>query len=83
MVASLIPHFCNDQGVAKITVGVKEFQCMGAAPPFDHPHVFLDMGADIETICPYCSTRFVHDGRLAPSESDPPGCLFQPAKQAA
>ena len=32
--------------------------CVGARPPFDHPHVFLDMGDDHEIICPYCSTLF-------------------------
>jgi hypothetical protein len=39
--ASLVPHFANDQGVEKIGIGVKEFQCMGARPPHDHPHVYL------------------------------------------
>ena len=83
MAASLIPHLVNDQGVAKIAVGVKEFQCMGARPPFDHPHVFLDMGGDQETICPYCSTLYVHDARLKPTETDPPGCLFEATQKAA
>lgn len=83
MAASLVPHFVNDQGVAKITVGVKEFQCMGARPPFDHPHVFLDMGGDQETICPYCSTRYVHGDAIKASETDPPGCLFESSQQAA
>jgi len=83
MAALLIPHLCNDQGVAKIAIGVKEFQCMGARPPFDHPHVFLDMGGDNETICPYCSTRYVHDARLADAETDPPGCLYDGAAARA
>ncbi|MBO0741458.1 MAG: zinc-finger domain-containing protein, partial [Hyphomicrobiaceae bacterium] len=56
MAGSLIPHFANDPGVEKIAIGVKEFQCMGARPPFDHPHVYLDMGADQQILCPYCST---------------------------
>ena len=34
---------------------------MGATPPFDHPHIFIDMGDDGEAICSYCSTRFVYD----------------------
>jgi len=83
MAASLVPHFCNDLGVAKIAIGVSEFQCMGARPPFDHPHVYLDMGTDQESICPYCSTHYVHDGKLKASETDPPGCLFDATKQAA
>jgi uncharacterized Zn-finger protein len=41
-----VPHLANDKGVEKIYVGVKELQCMGARPPHDHPHVYLDMGAD-------------------------------------
>ena len=32
---------------------------MGARAPFDHPHVFLDMGADSQILCPYCSTLYV------------------------
>ena len=46
MAEHVVPHFHNDAGVDKIRIGVKEFQCMGASPPFDHPHVFLDMGKD-------------------------------------
>ena len=63
--ASLVPHFANDQGVEKIGIGVKEFQCMGARPPHDHPHVYLDMGADGQILCPYCSTLFVYTAGLA------------------
>jgi uncharacterized Zn-finger protein len=69
------PHFANDKGVEKILVGVKELQCMGARPPFDHPHVFLDMGGDSQVLCPYCSTLYICDARLHGDESDPSGCL--------
>jgi hypothetical protein len=48
---------------------------MGARPPHDHPHVYLDMGADGQILCPYCSTLYVHDARLAADETDPKGCL--------
>jgi uncharacterized Zn-finger protein len=69
-----IPHFHNDPGVAKIRVRVKEFMCTGAKPPFDHPHIFIDMGGDNEAICSYCSTRFVFDSALneicAPAECE-------------
>ena len=71
---ALVPHFANDEGVEKIAIGVKEFQCMGARPPHDHPHVFLDMGADGQLLCPYCSTLYVFDARLAPDQTDPPCC---------
>jgi uncharacterized Zn-finger protein len=77
MAQSLVPHFANDQGVERIQVGVKEFQCMGARPPHDHPHVYLDMGADGQILCPYCSTLYVHETRLAADQTDPKGCLVE------
>lgn len=75
MAASLTPHFANDLGVEKISIGAKEFQCMGARPPHDHPHVYLDMGADNQILCPYCSTLFVYDPQLRADETEPKGCL--------
>jgi uncharacterized Zn-finger protein len=75
MAASLTPHFANDPGIEKIAIGVKEFQCMGARSPHDHPHVYLDMGAESQILCPYCSTLYIHDPRLAPDETEPKGCL--------
>ncbi len=75
MAAAVVPHFANDMGAEKIFVGVKELQCMGARPPFDHPHVFLDMGVDNQVLCPYCSTLYLYDARLAATESDPADCL--------
>ncbi len=74
MVTQVVPHFANDAGVEKIFIGVKEFNCMGARAPFDHPHVFLDMGADAQILCPYCSTLFIYDSRLGADESVPAGC---------
>ena len=73
MAAGIVPHLANDQGVEKIFVGVRELQCMGARPPFDHPHIFIDMGADTQALCPCCSTLFIYDARLAPDETDPKG----------
>jgi uncharacterized Zn-finger protein len=81
--ASLIPHFANDQGVEKIGIGVKEFQCMGARPPHDHPHVYLDMGADSQILCPYCSTLYVHEAGLPAGATKPEGCLVDADTQAA
>ncbi len=75
MADDAVPHFANDAGAEMVTIGVKEFQCMGARPPFDHPHVFLDMGAEAQVLCPYCSTLFVHDARLKADESEPAGCI--------
>jgi uncharacterized Zn-finger protein len=82
MAESIVPHFANDQGVEKIYIGVREFQCMGALPPHDHPHVYLDMGSDSQLICPYCSTLYVHDPRLEPAQTDPAGCYVSTAKLA-
>jgi uncharacterized Zn-finger protein len=65
MVDRSIPHFHNDLGVPSIRVGVTEFMCTGASPPFDHPHIFIDMGSDIEGICSYCSTHFLYSRDLS------------------
>jgi uncharacterized Zn-finger protein len=75
MAAPGVPNFCNDVGVEKIHVGVKEFQCMGAKPPHDHPHIYLDMGSDNQIVCPYCSTLYLYDPNLSTDQSDPPYCL--------
>jgi len=72
----IIPHFQNDQGHAAIEIGVKEFMCVGAKPPFDHPHVFLDMGAATEKVCPYCSTLYTFNPKLAATETVPSDCRF-------
>ena len=58
MADHIVPHFQNDAGVSVIEIGATEFMCVGARPPFDHPHVFLDLGDDREIICPYCSTFY-------------------------
>ena len=78
-----VPHFCNDVGAEKVQIGVKEFQCMGASPPHDHPHVFLDMGADRQIICPYCSTLYVLDERLGAGETEPAACAYHGALEKA
>ncbi len=83
MAATTTPHFANDQGVEKIAVGVKEFNCMGARAPFDHPHVYLDMGQDTQILCPYCSTLYVHNHDLHEAETRPEGCLVASAAEAA
>ncbi len=76
MAGGAIPHFQNDAGHATIEIGVKEFQCVGANPPFDHPHVFLDMGSDAEKVCPYCSTLYRFNPSLGAQETRPAGCLY-------
>lgn len=76
MADSSVPHFHNSDGLAKIEIGSKEFQCVGALPPFDHPHVFLDMGKDSDIVCPYCSTHYVYNAQLAAGTSEPLSAVF-------
>jgi uncharacterized Zn-finger protein len=71
------PHFANDKGVAEIKIGVKEFMCVGARSPFDHPHEFLDMGADGQIVCPYCSTLYIYDASLKAGEAVPADTLVE------
>jgi uncharacterized Zn-finger protein len=73
----VVPHFHNDAGVSVIEIGSQEFMCVGANPPFDHPHVFLDLGNDNEIICPYCSTLFRFAADLAAGEARPPECVLK------
>jgi len=71
MAAGATPHFQNQSGLSVIEIGATEFMCIGALPPFDHPHVFIDMGGGNEAICPYCSTLYRHNPRLGQTESIP------------
>ena len=50
MAGHSIPHFQNDGGHRVIEVGVKEFMCTGASIPYDHPHIFIDMGDENEKV---------------------------------
>jgi uncharacterized Zn-finger protein len=74
MAEHVVPHFRNDLGVPVIEIGAHEFMCVGATPPFDHPHVFLDMGDADEIICPYCSTLYRLDHALNSHSAKPPEC---------
>ncbi|MFT4346883.1 zinc-finger domain-containing protein [Bartonella ancashensis] len=71
-----IPHFQNDNGYKIIEIGVKEFMCVGATQPFDHPHIFIDMGAADEKICPYCSTLYRYNNLLQHDQTNPIGCAY-------
>jgi uncharacterized Zn-finger protein len=79
MTDHVVPHFHNDSGVPVIEIGAKEFMCIGAMPPFDHPHVFLDMGDEHEAICPYCSTLYRFDPSLDQHAARPAGCALPSA----
>lgn len=76
MAGHSIPHFHNDAGHKSIEIGAREFMCVGANPPFDHPHVYLDMGDENEKICPYCSTLFIYKPGLKAGETRPDGCVW-------
>ncbi len=76
MADRIVPHFQNDAGVPVIEIGAREFMCVGATPPFDPPHVVLDMGEDNEIVCPYCSTLYRHDPGLGARAARPPECAL-------
>jgi uncharacterized Zn-finger protein len=82
MAEHVVPHFHNDTGVPAIDIGAKEFMCVGALPPHDHPHVFLDMGEDNEIVCPYCSTLYRHDPKLNSHAARPASCALPLAATA-
>lgn len=79
MAEKSVPHFQNSGGQRSISVSVREFMCIGARPPFDHPHVFLDMGSDDEIICPYCSTLYRYEAGLKGSICAPADALWTDA----
>ena len=81
MADHVVPHFHNDVGAAVIEIGAKEFMCIGATPPFDHPHVFCDMGDENEFICSYCSTLYRYNPSLHADRRvrrNAPGCRRRP-----
>jgi uncharacterized Zn-finger protein len=76
MALTSTPKFHNEAGAPAIQIGTKEFECIGAKPPQDHPHIYIDMGHEDEAICPYCSTVYRYDPALAPAGARPAGALF-------
>jgi uncharacterized Zn-finger protein len=76
MAEAMTPHFHNSEGLARIEVGSKEFMCIGALPPHDHPHIYLDMGKEDEIVCAYCSTLYVFNRELAPGTSQPLSAVY-------
>ena len=70
------PHFQNDAGHDVIQIGAHAFMCVGANPPYDHPHVYLDMGDEGEKVCPYCSTLYKLNTALSAHETIPAGCAY-------
>ena len=70
------PRLHNDRGVPEIRIGVREFECIGASPPHDHPHIYIEMGSDETILCLYCATFFHFDATLGPDETYPYDCLY-------
>ena len=66
MAEHIVPHFHNDPGVPVIEIGAREFMCVGATPPHDHPHVFPRHGRGqgnylpvlLDALSPRSGTRF-------------------------
>jgi len=71
-----IPHFHSSDGLARIEIGSREFKCIGARPPEDHPHIYIDMGKDDEIVCPYCSTLYVYNPKLAAGAAEPANAVY-------
>ncbi len=80
MADTAIAKFRNDLGLTQIAIGAKEFECTGATAPYDHPHIYLDMGEDNEIICPYCSTLFKFDKSLGAAQANPEACAYAPGE---
>ena len=76
VLAGRYPKFQNDLAVPEIRIGMREFNCIGASPPHDHPHVYINMGGRDTILCPYCATRYRHDARLLPFEAVPQESFF-------
>jgi uncharacterized Zn-finger protein len=68
------PRFHNDRGVPEIRIGVREFECIGASPPHDHPHIYIEMGGDETILCLYCATVFHFDATIGPDETSSYDC---------
>lgn len=69
-----LPLFFNELGVNSIDVGVAAFHCMGAMPPHDHPHIYLNMVEQTDLLCPYCATQFRLNPGLRWNETIPAAC---------
>ncbi len=61
-----IPRSTSDSAAPSITVTEKELPLFCPRPDAplwsQHPRVFLDIADEGESLCPYCSTRYVLAG---------------------
>ena len=72
-----LPSYQNEIGVGEIRIGAVEFHCVGALPPGDHPHIYLNMSGKASIRCPYCATDYVHDAALRWDTTVPAGCAYK------
>lgn len=70
-----VARFLNDVGSDVVTIGVRQLNCIGASPPADHPHVYLELAERTGILCPYCATRYRFDPALPFDETRPPDCF--------
>ncbi len=52
-------------------MNMREFSCIGASPPQDHPRVYINMGLQGMALCSYCATRYRYEPGIVPFEADP------------
>jgi len=71
-----LPSYQNEIGVGEIRISAAEFHCIGALPPGDHPHIYLNMLGKASIRCPYCATDYVCDAALRWGETVPAGCAY-------
>lgn len=83
MADKAILHVHNHDGLPRVEVGAHAFMCIGAKPPFDHPHVFLTFGDEHEKVCPYCSTLYVHNEALGAHGAKPADTVWTGEDAAA
>ena len=76
MAQTVVPHFHNQPGARVVEVGAHEFMCIGALPPNDHPHIYLDLGGDSEIVCSYCSTLYRLNPKLSARQAEPAECAW-------
>lgn len=75
MAANNLPHFHNNPKASRVRIGAKKFMRISDLPPFDHPHIFIDMRERNEIACPYCSALYAYDRRLT-GKCEPAECAF-------
>ncbi|WP_370931952.1 zinc-finger domain-containing protein [Bartonella sp. DGB1] len=71
-----VPYYHNNIGYKSIHIANKKFMCIGALPPFDHPHVYLIMDETNQKICPYCSTKYHYNSALTDNNTLPAGMTW-------